>query len=198
MSRPKTFFTVFLGLSLLIVSNSTAQVSTPQLLLEMIRPVRFSIIRHRPEAQSSEISVGKQALEPTDVNPDRATGITSKDPIRFTLNDSTGRHVRLEHAINTIDRMAYAISKPAFIFGIVRLFAMVISSLFVSIFAAPSDSSTFARRNRGKVIWTNIVEQLNRSDIESMIESIIRNYDGSLERSGIVDRMRCRDRHRRF
>lgn len=200
-SKPSYHHLIVLSLSIATWTHCLAQANTPQLSIEMIRPIRFQIIRYRPEPSSSEISKQQQQTLPDTWEPQKQARMISKEsPFRLTINDSNSKHViKLEHVINTLDRLAYAISKPAVIFNVVKLFSMLISSLFMSIFVVPyADHSTMqARRHRGKHIWKNLVDQLNRSDIEGIIELIGKNFDESVEKFGFVDKILCRDKIKR-
>lgn len=239
---------VLLVISCLAITVTLGQVTAPQLLVEMIRPIRFNIMRHRAEIRAMEQSIDnnnnvnhnnnlnyqnppsqhstgtkirisndqtiqnkQQQIETSSSNNRDST----QAPFRVSLTSngehhSLGRHAKLEHVFNTLDRLAYTISKPAVILNAIRLFSMVISSVFMSIFMIPTTGSgnahyhhqqeshqTSATRRRGKAIWNNILDQLNRSDVEGMIELITRNYDENLERESLMEKLLCRDRYRR-
>lgn len=266
MSRlnKSSFFVVAMVSSCLLVSHLTiAQLSTPQLILDSFRPIRFNIFRHRledrgssngiydlsssisrisPSSSSNSNNINQvprtttaKNYSPSEIkNKDEGRNLqaTNKDHYRASFSEPAPRHAKLEHVFNTLDRLAYTISKPTVIMNAMRLFTMVISSLFMSIFMIPvnnnnnnnhhhnhhghhsSMSSSTSNNNynhqhreyqhhesptrrRGKAIWNNILDQLNRSDVEGMIELITRNYDETFERAGIMEKLLCKERYRR-
>lgn len=237
------FFVIAIVSSCLLISRITiAQLSTPRLVLDSFRPIRFNIIRHRTESQGdndvndtnnsnnqNDKSTSKKSLDPIDHKRDgtKSSLARNKDPYKGSFSEPAPRHAKLEHVFNTLDRLAYTISKPTVVLNAMRMFTMVMSSLFMSIFMIPVNNNQnsnnhlhghsriststsnnnydhqhhehhySATRRRGKAIWNNILDQLNRSDVEGMIELITRNYDETFERAGIIEKLLCKERYRR-
>ena len=58
-----------------------------------------------------------------------------RDPersLRLNLGDMRNRYVRLETMVDTLERISYALSKPASVIDAIRLFALAISSVLVA------------------------------------------------------------------
>jgi hypothetical protein len=56
----------------------------------------------------------------------------SERAVRVTINDLRNRFARLENMIGILERVSYAMSRPAAVVDAIRLFALAISSVIVS------------------------------------------------------------------
>lgn len=79
----------------------------------------------------------RAATKPSEAVLTRQRSIVRKYPrdsekaIRVTINDLRNRYVRLENVIGVLERVSYAISKPAAIIEAIRLFALALSSVLM-------------------------------------------------------------------
>lgn len=83
----------------------------------------------------SQLSRETQNPEPLQIRQLPTMRKLTQDPdraIRVTVNDLRNRFARLENMIGILERVSYAISRPAAIVDAIRLFALAISSVIVS------------------------------------------------------------------
>lgn len=88
-----------------------------------------------PSVVVSQLSRETQNLEPILMRQRPTMRKYPHDPdraIRVTVNDLRNRFARLENMIGILERVSYAISRPAAIVDAIRLFALAISSVIVS------------------------------------------------------------------
>lgn len=179
-------FSATIFLTLCVVCPATSgQVKQPQLYIETARPIKMKPIIHAPEAQPTENVLRSNQI--TAIQPMHREGI------RVTLNDPVPRYIKLENIISALDRVAYAISRPAAIINLVRFITLALSSFFMSVFVFPNSNFPRGYRERSAPRY-NPFGHLTRSEIESMIDVITRNYDETLNRAGFADRSTCRER----
>jgi hypothetical protein len=89
-------------------------------------PPAKMLIRLRSESQISE------PIQIRQLPPIRKYPNDSDKAIRVTINDLRNRFARLENMIGILERVSYAMSRPAAIVDAIRLFALAISSVIVS------------------------------------------------------------------
>lgn len=118
-----------------------------------------------------------------------------REGIRVTLSEPSFRYAKLENMINILDRVAFAISKPATIMNIIRFVTLALSSLIMSSFIFPSTLFELSKKSRRERFNRyNPLNQITRADIESMIDLMSRNYDETLNRAGLMEKNSCRER----
>lgn len=179
----------FILLSLCVaVSLSSAQIKTPQTYLDTSLPPTRQNQIHRPQSHPTEPVRSKQA---TAIQP-----LLRDGTFRVTLNEPPARYVKLEHIMNLVDRVAYAISKPIAVINVIKFIALAMSSLIMSAFSLPGGIVDIASRgrNRERSTWISPFGHLSRPEIEGMIDLMARNYDEMLNRAGLQDRSSCRER----
>lgn len=164
---------------------ASSQNKQPQLYIETARPIKMKPMMRGPEAQPTENVLRSNQI--TAIQP------LHREGIRVTLNEPAARYIRLENIISVLDRVAYAISKPAAIINLIKFIAIALSSFFMSVFVLPNNNFPRGYRDRPTPRY-NPFGHLTRSEIESMIDVITRNYDETLNRAGFSDRSTCRER----
>lgn len=116
--------------------------------------------------------------------------------IRVTLSETSPGYGKLESVIGILDRVAYAVSKPATIVNIVRFITLALSTLIMSNFIFPTMTifDMSKKKNRDRFNRYNPLNHITRPDIENMIELMARNYDDTLNRAGLMEKDSCRER----
>lgn len=179
-------FSIITLLTLCVVSPVTCnQIKQPQLYIETARPMKMKPIIQGPEAQPTENMMRSNQI--------MAIQPMHREGIRVTLNEPAARYIKLENIISILDRVAYAISKPAAIINLIKFITLTLSSIFMSVFVFPNNNFPRGYRDRSTSRY-NTFGHLTRSEIESMIDVITRNYDETLNRAGFADRSTCRER----
>lgn len=119
-----------------------------------------------------------------------------REGIRVTLMEPSAGYSRLENMVSVLDRVAYAISKPATIANVVRFVTLALSSLIMSsiIFPISALFDLTKKRNRERLQRYNPLNYISRQDIENMIDSMSKNYDDTLNRAGLLEKGSCRER----
>lgn len=147
----------------------------------------------RPETQQTTETLERKQ---TYIQP-----IVRDKQIRVTLSEPTARHLKLDSLLNTLDRIAYIISKPAAIINALKFVSIAVTSLVMSIFMLPGlgSASLTKRRYRGRTHdpfrhSNSFFGALSRTDLEGMIELMANNYDETLNQAGFNDRSPCRER----
>lgn len=141
-------------------------------------------IIHRPETQTTESIRSKHV---TAIQP-----LLRDETFRVTLNEPPARHAKVENILSFLDSVAYAISKPVAVINVIKFVALALGSFVMSTIILPlSNLDMSKRRNRDRNIWQSL---LSPFEIEGVIESIARNYDELLDRSGLPERSTCRER----
>lgn len=168
-----------------IYPTIAVQIKQPQLYIENVHPIKMNPMARGPEAQPTENMMRSNQI--TSVQPMHREGL------RITLNDPVAGYVKLENIISLLDRVAYAISKPAAIINIIKFITLALSSFFMSVFVLPN--SNFARNYRDRSAPRyNPFGHITRAEVENMIDVVTRNYDETLNRAGFADRSTCRER----
>lgn len=162
------------------------QVKSAKVFIETARPIKLNTINHRPETQLSKEIRTKQA---TSIKP-----LMRDSAIRVTLNDHSAGYTRVDNIFSVLDRVAFAISKPAAIVNVLRFVALAVSSMIMSTFIFPSGHLLDAPHKRRYRDRYSPFSHVTKFDIEGMIESMARNYDETLNRAGFHDRSVCRER----
>lgn len=90
---------------------------------------KFSSINVRADTRSTEplqLTQIPASLRTYQRDPDRS--------VRLNLSDLRNRFARLENMITVLERVSYALSKPAAVIDAIRLFALAVSSIIVTAF----------------------------------------------------------------
>lgn len=94
---------------------------------------KFSAINVRPETQSTEpLQIRQVPSLSRGGYSSGGRGEVDSRSFRVNLSDLRNRYARLENMITVLERVSYAISKPAAVIDAIRLFALAISSVLVT------------------------------------------------------------------